>query len=259
MCIIVYKPKGIAYPSRDTLARCFDANDDGAGYMYTDAGRVHIRKGYMSFKDFEKALSATRRKIGDDAPVVLHFRISTQAGLRKDCCHPFPLSKKMYDLRKLKTDARIGVAHNGIISLTSTYAKGVTHSDTMEFITDYMSLIIKREEDLRDADKRLLIERLADGSRLAIMHDKDVELIGGGWIEDAGIYYSNASYREPRYEFVPYAWEGGDDFDEWEDCYDDYIGEYCFDVGNCPLTRDNDCDYCALCRNYGKCYFGGDE
>lgn len=265
MCIIVYKPQGIAYPTEETLERCFLANPDGAGYMYADGGRVHIRKGYMTFIEFDKALNATRREIGDSAPVVLHFRISTQAGLRKDCTHPFPLSRKMDDLRKLKTAARIGVAHNGIIGLTSTYAKGVTHSDTMRFITDYMSLIIKREGDLRDADRRLLIERLVDGSRLAIMDAKGVELIGGGWIEDGGVYYSNASYREAR-ACVPYAWECDydPDFDEycgedWERYYDGDRGEYDFDALDCPVMRENNCDYCALCRYYAKCYLGGGE
>ena len=265
MCIIVYKPKGIAYPTEETLERCFLANPDGAGYMYADGGRVHIRKGYMTFIEFSKALNATRREIGDDAPVVLHFRISTQAGLRKDCTHPFPLSSKMDDLRKLKSSARIGVAHNGIIGLTSSYAKNATHNDTMEFITDYMSLIVKRPDDLRDADKVKLLERLTSGSRLAIMHANGVELIGSGWVEEQGVYYSNSSFRETRLrEFAPYAWDGYDDgfdedFEDWERYYNGDTGEYDFDEFDCPVMRDNDCDYCALCRYYAKCYLGGDE
>ena len=119
MCIIVYKPTGVNFPTKNTLKTCFEHNPDGAGFMYALGGEVHIEKGLMSFTKFYNALKIARKKAGEDAPFVMHFRISTQAGTRADCTHPYPLSQNMDDLRKLSTTAKIGVAHNGVISLTS--------------------------------------------------------------------------------------------------------------------------------------------
>ena len=107
-------------PSKKTLKRCFDNNDDGAGFMYNASGKVYIKKGFATFQEFWKTLRKIREEYGDNIPCVMHFRISTQAGNRPDCTHPFPLSSHMKDLRLLETTTDIGIAHNGIISLTSS-------------------------------------------------------------------------------------------------------------------------------------------
>ena len=49
MCIIVAKEIGIEMPSMETLERCFQANPDGAGFMWADGKMVHIRKGFMEY------------------------------------------------------------------------------------------------------------------------------------------------------------------------------------------------------------------
>ena len=135
MCIIAYKSAEQQFPSKKTLKRCFDNNDDGAGFMYNASGKVYIKKGFATFQEFWKTLRKVREEYGDNIPYVMHFRISTQAGNRPDCTHPFPLSSHMKDLRLLETTTDIGIAHNGIISLTSSgYSKTITYSDTMEFI-----------------------------------------------------------------------------------------------------------------------------
>ena len=46
MCVICYKPKGIAFPEERILQNCFDNNPDGAGFMWPENGKVHIRKGF---------------------------------------------------------------------------------------------------------------------------------------------------------------------------------------------------------------------
>lgn len=200
MCIIVYKSAEEKFPSKTTLKTCFENNPDGAGFMYAYNKKVYIEKGFVKFNEFWKKLQATRKLVGDALPYVLHFRISTQAGKRPDCTHPYPLSKNMEDLRKLSTTAKIGVAHNGIIELTSygySYQKQITYNDTMEFITDYLSLIIQNKDYYKNKDTLKLIERLC-GSRLAILdEDGYCQLIGDGWVLDNGIVYSNTSYM-PR-------------------------------------------------------------
>ena len=218
MCIIAYKPEHVNFPGKKTLRRCFDNNDDGAGYMFADGREVHILKGFMTFDKFWKSLKESRQKYGEDIPYVMHFRIGTQGGNTKDLTHPFPLSEDMNELRKVKDKCEIGIAHNGIIDLTTSYSKKVDYSDTMKFITDYLSLIITNMKYYREPRTLRLIKELA-GSKLAILDkNKHCELIGE-FIEENGIYYSNYSYRQPRYTgttavHVPYSYD-------WDD-YDDY-------------------------------------
>lgn len=248
MCVIAYKPEGVKFPSRDILQSCWDGNRDGAGYMYACDGKVHIRKGFMDFESLMDSLDSDRTRTGDAIPYVIHFRIQTQGGVRKDCCHPFPLSKDMDDLRLLRCKTDIGIAHNGIIALTSM-GKGskVSYSDTMEFITEYASRIIKGVDWHKDRDKVELIDRLC-GGRLAILgKDGHCELVGD-WIKDGGIYYSNASYRSYR---SYWDYEDPVAIDEWEE-FKLHEG-YLFDEDYCPWVMDGDASYCADCLQCMSC------
>lgn len=201
MCIIVYKPKGIKMPDRKTLKTCWTNNPDGAGYMYPSNNQVIIKKGFMSFDEFHKNLIYDYLRYGVGTDFVMHFRISTQGGVNKQCCHPFPLSKDMNDLKCTRAKSKIGVAHNGIIDLTTEYysvRSTITYSDTMKFITDYLSLIIKDNNFYKDDDTLELIERLAE-SKLAIMDGTGHTTLIGKFEKDNGVYYSNEYYKVQRH------------------------------------------------------------
>lgn len=202
MCIIVYKPTTAKMPNKKTLIKCWNNNKDGAGYMFPSKGSVIIKKGFMKFNDFYNNLKSDLKRYGEFTPFVLHFRIQTQGGVNPQYTHPFPLSSDMDNLKKLRVKTDIGIAHNGIIDLTSSrYNYTVTYSDTMKFITDYLSLIIHDKYYYKDKDKLTLIERLIE-SKMAIMDgDGHTELIGE-FIEDNGVYYSNDYYKEDRYKRV---------------------------------------------------------
>lgn len=225
--------------------------------MYVYNNKVHIEKGFMDYYSFKYALKQARKITGDNVPYILHFRISTQGGERKDCTHPYMLSSNMNDLRKLKCDCEIGIAHNGIISLTTSYTKKLDYNDTMQFITDYLSLIIDSKDYYKDKNKITLIERLASGNRFAILDNTGhCELIGNGWINDNGIWYSNTSYKPYIYKktsfYIPPK-TTADIEDKYEDYKDEYTGLYAFDC-NCPLETDGDDSYCDKCIYSWSCY-----
>ena len=285
MCVIAYKPKTAEMPDYKTLKNCFENNEDGAGYMFAHNGKVHIVKGLMTFSGFIKSLTSSVKKFGQDIPYVLHFRWSTQAGVTRDCTHPFPLSKSMDDLRKLKTDCDIGIAHNGIIHLTSSYDERIAHSDTMEFITDYLSLIIKDREYYKDKRTIKLIDRLTD-SKLAILdgggpgNNPHCELTGGKWIEEKGCFYSNDGFQDEKLEYFGTGFQqrftglrpldgqasffgqgaflGQEEYPEellhYERFYNQRTGLYEFDNVNCPAFEDSDESFCEVCRDYKACY-----
>lgn len=175
----------------------------------------------MNFEDFMAALNDVRSTYGDNTEYVMHFRISTQGGINPECCHPFPLSPYMEKLRRTEFRTPIGIAHNGIIRLTSSgWQKTITYSDTMAFIVEYLCLIIQKIGWWKDEKTVRLIAKLAD-SKLAILgSDGHCELIGRGWIEDNGIWYSNDSFREPCH---PKAHRTGTVWVDADDWYGDLL------------------------------------
>ncbi len=226
MCVIMYKPINKAFPEESILQNCWDNNPDMGGFMYAWNDHVYIQKGYETFKEFMNALNKAREKTGDDVPYVCHFRISTQ-GFDKACCQPFPLSGNMKNLKRLKSETNIGVAHNGILSLTSDGSK--EYSDTMLFVTDYLVNIIRSYDWHKDPRTKKLIENLIDGSRFAILDKKGhCELMGKGWIEDKGCHYSNSTYSYKKVAFTGFNYGSGCSRGLWDDYYDD-DGSYYWD------------------------------
>lgn len=218
MCIICTKQKDKLFPSKGTLKNCFDNNNHGAGFMYSYNNKVYIKKGFVTFDAFYNALESARKITGDDTPYVMHFRIATQ-GNDIQCTHPFPLSSKMDNLKKLKGTCNIGIAHNGIIQLTTDY-KVKDYSDTMAFITEYLSLIIDSFDWYKNKSRCDLIEKLMDKShnKLAFL-DKygHIKRLGDGWIEDkaTGCFFSNSSYSYSRNNYY-YGWDSWDDWDAYD-------------------------------------------
>lgn len=289
MCVIMVKPANVAFPEENILKNCWDNNPDMGGFMYALDGSVHIHKGYMTWESFYSALCRARQKTGDKIPYVCHFRISTQ-GHDKECCQPFPLTSKIKNMKKTRVSTNIGVAHNGILSITSDGA--LDYSDTMKFIADYLVNIIRSYSWYKDARNLLLIENLIEGSRFAIL-DKNghCELLGSGWVEDNGVYYSNNTYKFKKYSYSP-SWRntgwwddyGKEDTKRWNDYWDNikkreeaektekgqqnpewldpwnrYWNQtlqcYDFSAYYCPLTEENDDSYCDYCSHCGNCQF----
>lgn len=200
MCIAVYKPQGQKMPSKKIFSNCFSSNDDGAGFMFPYNGKVHYEKGFMSFTAFKKGLKSAIKKYGidtKDTPMVFHFRITSQGGVKPTLTHPFPLTRSYDEMRQLSGDVDVACVHNGIIDFASSYSTVIDYSDTMEFIKEVAYPLIHKNEDKYWKNKTLmgLLTYLLDSNRFAIM-DKfgHTELIGN-WIEDNGIFYSNSSYK----------------------------------------------------------------
>mgnify|MGYP000637477524 CR=1 FL=1 len=190
MCIICVSKSGVQQPTDSTIRAMFRRNPHGAGYMYARDGKVTIHKGFMNIEDFLSAVHTERFTPQDS--VVYHFRISTQAGVGPEMTHPFPLSNRPARLRKLDLRCRVGVAHNGVIPLTSD-PSNERYSDTAIFITDYLSRLIRSRADLRD--QRLLDEifQIAQ-SKFAIMDGGGYIATVGKFIDERGLLFSNASY-----------------------------------------------------------------
>jgi len=195
MCIICVSPKRVRQPNVTTIRRMFQNNPDGAGYMVARDGKVIISKGFMNVDEYIEAIRAEHFTAKD--PVVYHFRISTQAGVNPQMTHPFPLSNRIEHMKVLDVECSCGVAHNGVIRLT-TDPRNREYSDTALFIANYLSLIIREPGDLKDERVLKLIHRLA-GSKLAIMDADGYIATVGEYINQKGLLFSNTSFETDTY------------------------------------------------------------
>ena len=172
--------------------------------MFPSNNLVIIKKGFMDYNEFITSLTDDYKKYGEQTPFVLHFRISTQGGVKKGLTHPFPFTSELEDMKKTRVKCQLGIAHNGIIDLTTeSYwkRKDVDYNDTMKFISEYLTLIIDDFKWYEKKNKVKLIEQLISGSRLAIMDGLGHTELIGDWVQDDGIFYSNTYYKTDRVKY----------------------------------------------------------
>ena len=194
MCVICVKDEKAKMPDELRMRDMFSANSDGAGFMFVRNKKVIIRKGFMKFKHFMKALE--QEGITDEDTVVMHFRIATAGSASPKNCHPFPLSEELSDLRALRLETDVAMAHNGILSYE--HDKKNDLSDTMSYTRDILAdKTIKK--NLFDASVFTLIEMSIGTSKMVFL-DKDKRFVLlGDWVKDTqrndGLAYSNLYFK----------------------------------------------------------------
>lgn len=188
MCVIIASPTGARQPDAAELRTAWLRNPDGAGYMVARNRRVEIHKGFMSWPDFLR--SVREECFCTDDAVVYHFRIATQGGVNPWMTHPFPLSSHLDHMQALDINANVGIAHNGIIPITSS-SKVTDYSDTALFVTNILSKLIRSGKDITNVYVKASIEALIGTSRLAIMERSGAITRIGTWYNSDGLWYSN--------------------------------------------------------------------
>ena len=203
MCIIAIKEKGIDMPNEKILEAMFEHNPDGAGFMYAKAGQVHIRKGFMTYTAFKKAIDTLENV--KELPLVMHFRIATSGNIDAGTCHPFPISNKRKVLRKIDITTDIGVVHNGIIPITAPN----NMSDTMQYIAGKLYYYQKLQQNFYVQKSYMeRIEKEIQSKMVFLTSSGDIYKIGD-FITDNDMIYSNTSYKSYTY---PYHFSFDDDF-----------------------------------------------
>lgn len=246
MCIAIVKPVGAKIPDKELLKRCWNNNPDGGGLMYNDGKDVVIHKGFTKFKGFWKYLKHLNNQVNlRDKDLVIHFRIATSGGVTREATHPFPVTTSLEEMKKLDNICEYGFAHNGVISGYGSK----DFSDTME----YNASIIANIHDLENSED--LINNLAydNASRFAILTKDNFEL-GGRWVKDGDLYFSNETYK---YTYKYYkngtaltsttsTWQGyyDEDWEElgWKRC--SLCGEWEKESDMFTMGDDKVCKYC---------------
>ena len=256
MCIIVAKEKGIELPMMEVFKRCFTANPDGAGIMYTSEGQVHIRKGFMEYEAFEKELNALKEKLGDltEVAMAFHFRISTAGNVDGGNCHPYPIVDNEAIMRRHSYDTDLGFMHNGILNEWNP-PKGSVINDSMTFARDCASLLKDAYgyNMLENPRVYRLVDKERETSRFCFL-DKDGNMtLLGSWEEDYnGVMFSNTSYLPyaERYGYYSGYYGTGKTGSGYDKLYDNWYDYY---------DWKNDNGYGTAGGNAGKETYGKDD
>lgn len=199
MCVICVSEKGKRQPTEAEIRMMFGKNPDGAGYMVAEGDNVRIEKGFMTLRSLMSALRA--ENFGEDDVVVYHFRISTQAGVNPEMTQPFPLTDELKYTKALSLLCQCGVAHNGIIPLTSDPTEK-EYSDTAMFIAFYLSDMVQRRDDLDDEDVLEDIKTLIK-SKMVLLDASGKLAYVGQFYDFGALKCSNLYFIRERFYISP--------------------------------------------------------
>ena len=180
--------------TRQELSNCWVSNDDGAGMLYIDNGKLAVfkqpnRDGYnVSGRDFDTFVKEYDRvyKMSKDLsmPILIHFRIATH-GLDPAYLHPFLVSDN------------VGLIHNGII-----YGYGTRDiSDTYEFTAELATLPESLTRNVEFLDNQFIsnaiLDKLDSSNKVVFMDNTgDYRVFNaqlGHWSN--GNWFSNDAYK----------------------------------------------------------------
>lgn len=125
----------------------------------------------------------------------MHFRITTHGNTSPQNTHPFPISRKIKDLKKTSVVTDVGVAHNGIIPIKCIPKL----SDTQTYIVKKLSAIKNIQPNFYT--NKYIVQRIENDiqSKMCFLTNNGEIHTIGKFIEENGVLYSNSSYEEYSY------------------------------------------------------------
>ena len=193
MCMIAFKPKGIALPKEEYLRNGERNNKDGIGIGLLKYGskKILVKK---DFTNLEHLLIWIKNKVKKEDTLIIHFRNSTQGKVDKGNRHPFPVTNNKELIRKALCETDIIMAHNGTISQYSNPAEKV-FSDTQLFTMEILADNLIKKNLFSNGAIQKLVEKMVGLSRIIVLNRKGEIFKCGTWYEEDGIYYSNTQYK----------------------------------------------------------------
>lgn len=225
MCIIAIQPKNEII-SEQTLANCWDNNNDGAGIMYAIDGKIIVHKELHSF---DKFLSYKKQVDKLNVNIVLHFRISTSGMIDKNNIHPFKVNENLY------------FCHNGILDINVPIGSKI--NDTQIYNNVFMKGMNPRF--IYNESTRNLIQYSINKNKFVFLDNKGEFFILneqlGTWDENK--WFSNDSY------LYSYNYKSGKNYG-----YFDSLECECCSCKNNELKYSKEWDImiCPSCYNFAE-------
>lgn len=196
MCIIVYHPNGADMVAKRNLKKCWDTNDDGAGYSFWDkASKMWIvKKGFMEWDIFWASFNS--HNFSKRSVWIAHFRIATAGNTDGGNTHPFQICTNYSKMRQHSFRAKKIAYHNGVVGKGEDIA-----SDTMTHIKHYIAPLFPSIH--KKKIKKIIVKLCEASSSRWIMTNGSKLFFFGDWEEENGVYYSNKTYKiYPVYKYA---------------------------------------------------------
>lgn len=266
MCLITIAPSGVKTLDWETLEYSHKRNDDGFGFAWYQDGIWHAVRRLEPFESLQRALSI----IPDDAPVVIHQRMSTKGSVSIYNTHPFDVGGAL-------------LFHNGSISDTGAEYEWSTGemddkgdmiykkrdwSDTNAFAQkEIMPLLQGKPERLKEWWAKKFIEARIGWSNVVVcVIDGDPDPViynekRGDWVpsikddkDSPELYYSNSYSRPGKSGYNWGSSQGSDNFRSGYGFTSGYGADYC-EADVTPATTLQD----AAAKQYPPVETDGDE
>lgn len=241
MCVIIVKEHDKPLASKAILEKSWKLNSDGGGFFILKAGETvgKIRKGFMTFADFMKALEA--EKPSKEDLIIYHFRIYTSGGRVSEKTHPFPITDMDDALNSLSVDGTTAFIHNGVfhgyknerdkgLSDSQLFVKETLHPLLERYRKQYNTLLEAESkidktsasvdqvcslETIKNAKKRILddfseeyAKLCQSGSNRTVVIDTTMGLflLTGNWQESEGLKFSNSGPISKSWSYPSSDW-----------------------------------------------------
>lgn len=209
MCVIAFTDDSRHLPTRAQLECACDANPDGFGWAVVSRRRIVTGHTMDAQEAIDGYLDAAGNASG---PSLFHARIASHGTVDLSNCHPFLVGG----------DDKIVLAHNGILPITP--GPFDTRSDTAIFADEYLP---HAGIETLDAGQQVWEDWIGHGNKIVVLsvsptlRRSSYVLNADAGLVDAGVWWSNSSYRPYRSLYGRYApaWatepvEDGEDEDD---------------------------------------------
>ena len=112
---------------------------------------------------------------------------------------PFFFTNDIVKTKELESVTKLGIAHNGIIPMT-TY-RDAEYSDTAHFVAEYLPIIVRNMNDLKNPHTLELLGELIHSKMVFLDFKGRVTRVGNFIREDDGLIYSNSTYKSYKYMY----------------------------------------------------------
>lgn len=185
MCIAIFNKSSLL--SYEAIRNSFENNNDGAGLLYIDGGRLAVIKETASAKAFYKKYKAIREN--NALPMLLHFRIGTHGHFADYNLHPFLVN------------SQIGFVHNGVIRISEIDAR---YSDTNHFNRLVLQTMKRPARIFKDGSNEaaLVSHFCGSSSKLIFLNaagDFRIFNEAAGHWDKLGNWFSNSTYKPSAY------------------------------------------------------------
>ena len=195
MCVINLSKANQPIPTKDQFKRMWDRNPDGAGIILDlGNGQVMYKKGLMTFNEFMDAVDEIQSEHNlVESACAFHFRIKTSGKVDAPTTHPFLLSPRYQDLRKLEYRGNMPVMmHNGTIPKFGGWLDALS-SDTQDFAATIGYTMLRKNKRGKKPSKTMLkaAEATIGASRVVVFYGDNDPVAIGDWKESEGLCVSN--------------------------------------------------------------------